>query len=533
MMRVLICDDEVNVCRLLISLINWDALDLELVGLAHTGPEALQKIQDLLPQIVITNVRIPVFDGLELVSRTQALGIHANFIVVSGYQHFEYVYNALRHGIVDYLLKPINREELNNALEVIISRHQKDLYENNRTRNLERSLQQAQKSLVTRYLNDIIGGRAQDLTTENLELYGLDWHRDRYGCFALRVDTAHYEDFVSATIESAVSKMESQIRQLSCDAISPPLLQIRDSSIFCLYNYDSLHPDAMQKYYDTVLSTANCVAAMFPEMHVTMGIGRSCASLSDLPRATEDAIQAVRSRIMLGVDRIIYAETLNSSSSAVEALVEGRWPELWQTLQTCDQSSFSELLSSLIFDEAVTTSPIGPHTLTIALLRQFCLANSEDSLNGFDAKQFAAELTGQLSHIWNRRQLCRMLDDAFADYIRCLKKCESEALDLPILRAKEYIAAHCESPCTLNEVAAYVHLSPAYFSSQFKKRVGISFNRYVTAAKLDVAKQLLKQSDDTVEAISLSVGYKDIKYFRKLFKQQVGITPSRYRSIYR
>ena len=202
MMRVLICDDEVNVCRLLISLINWDALDLELVGLAHTGPEALQKIQDLLPQIVITDVRIPVFDGLELVSRTQALGIHANFIVVSGYQHFEYVHNALRHGIVDYLLKPINREELNNALEVIISRHQKDLYENNRTRNLERSLQQAQKSLVTRYLNDIIGGRAQNLTTENLELYGLDWHRDRYGCFALRVDTAHYEDFVSATIES-------------------------------------------------------------------------------------------------------------------------------------------------------------------------------------------------------------------------------------------------------------------------------------------------------------------------------------------
>lgn len=350
---------------------------------------------------------------------------------MSGYQHFEYVYNALRHGIVDYLLKPINREELNNALEVIISRHQKDLYENNRTRNLERSLQQAQKSLVTRYLNDIIGGRAQDLTTENLELYGLDWHRDRYGCFALRVDTAHYEDFVSATIESAVSKMESQIRQLSCDAISPPLLQIRDSSIFCLYNYDSLHPDAMQKYYDTVLSTANCVAAMFPEMHVTMGIGRSCASLSDLPRATEDAIQAVRSRIMLGVDRIIYAETLNSSSSAVEALVEGRWPELWQTLQTCDQSSFSELLSSLIFDEAVTTSPIGPHTLTIALLRQFCLANSEDPLNGFDAKQFAAELTGQLSHIWNRRQLCRMLDDAFADYIRCLKNVKAKRSTSP------------------------------------------------------------------------------------------------------
>lgn len=117
--------------------------------------------------------------------------------------------------------------------------------------------------------------------------------------------------------------MESQIRQLSCDAISPPLLQIRDSSIFCLYNYDSLHPDAMQKYYDTVLSTANCVAAMFPEMHVTMGIGRSCASLSDLPRATEDATQAVRSRIMLGVDRHHLRRNAQQLLLAVEALVEG------------------------------------------------------------------------------------------------------------------------------------------------------------------------------------------------------------------
>lgn len=116
MLHAVIVDDENMICQLILRLVDWEAQGVDVVGIAHNGQDALALAQEKDPDLIITDIRIPVFDGLELISRVQQAGLHARFIVVSGYRHFEYAHSALRYGVTDYLLKPINADELNHAL---------------------------------------------------------------------------------------------------------------------------------------------------------------------------------------------------------------------------------------------------------------------------------------------------------------------------------------------------------------------------------------------------------------------------------
>ena len=99
--------------------------------------------------------------------------------------------------------------------------------------------------------------------------------------------------------------------------------------------------------------------------------------------------------------------------------------------------------------------------------------------------------------------------------------------------AKEYIAGHYADECSLDDVANHVHLTPNYLSSLFKKKTGVAMNNYIALFRINKAKLLLKETDEPIQDIASSVGYRDLKHFRRLFKQNVGISPAKYRSLYK
>ena len=109
MMKVIVADDEAKVCQLICSLVDWASLDMEVAGVAHNGIEALELVETLRPDLIITDIRMPGYDGLELISRAKAAKPDLDFIIVSGYRHFEYAQSAIKYGVSDYLLKPIKK----------------------------------------------------------------------------------------------------------------------------------------------------------------------------------------------------------------------------------------------------------------------------------------------------------------------------------------------------------------------------------------------------------------------------------------
>lgn len=109
MLRVIIADDEYKICQLIEKLVDWKSLDMEVVDIVQNGVEALESINSLSPDIVITDIRMPGYDGLELIKLSRDTKKALKFIIISGYRHFEYAQSAIKYGVSDYLLKPIKR----------------------------------------------------------------------------------------------------------------------------------------------------------------------------------------------------------------------------------------------------------------------------------------------------------------------------------------------------------------------------------------------------------------------------------------
>ena len=166
MIKVVIADDEDRVCKLIQALINWEKMELELVGTASNGNAALDLIKEKHPDILITDIRMPGCNGLELIEQARAINPELHMIIISGYAHFEYAQTAIKYGVGDYLLKPINQKELMDTLEEMKAlieekRKNKEEFEINRL-GREKDI----SKLRSVFIQDLLGSHMLDLSCE-------------------------------------------------------------------------------------------------------------------------------------------------------------------------------------------------------------------------------------------------------------------------------------------------------------------------------------------------------------------------------
>ena len=120
MWKVIIADDEKLICRLVQALVDWEALDMRVEAMAENGPDALQKIEEIRPDVLITDIRMPGLNGLELIKQAKQITPQLEIIIISGYAHFEYAQNAIALGVRNYILKPIKQDELCTTLQNVV-----------------------------------------------------------------------------------------------------------------------------------------------------------------------------------------------------------------------------------------------------------------------------------------------------------------------------------------------------------------------------------------------------------------------------
>lgn len=522
MLKVVIADDEARILSLIRLLPDWDALGMEVVGTAGNGLEALALIQREQPDILITDIRMPGCQGLELIERARRAVPDIEIIIISGYAHFEYAQTAIKLGVGDYLLKPIKKDELTSTLSKLAQRC--------RTKHpsapgTEPDGQgRAKAALREKLVREAVSGHPFPPSETALEqTYGFGMTGGTYRAFVLKLD---YCGLGSEPLEIIHEKAHELIASL---------MLLPQMQLACAHDADRLtgvvcalpgaQPD-IRRSLRQILNQLEAQKGLLGPVSFSLSLSDVDTSPSEIPALVHQAYQLIDERLLEGTGRLLEGATTPSGLRDAR-LLERYGHEIEKALSTLDTGLAVDCTNALA-REAMGFPGVRGYELTELVRSAGSLFALRLGLDGGEEAAFAREAG-----------LSSRPDELFDCLIRFEKK-HMEAEDIrrrsealrPIRIAKQYVQEHYSQSITLEDVCAATGFSVSYFSALFKKESGEGFSKYLTGVRMEHAKELLQESNLPVSEICARVGYNDLKHFTQTFKKYTNLSPAQYRKLY-
>lgn len=527
MLKVIIADDERLICRLVQALADWDALNMEVAGTAENGLEALELIQEKEPDILITDIRMPGCDGLELIARAKEARPELEIVIISGYAHFEYAQSAMKYGVGNYLLKPIKQEELMETLLRIGERCETRF-------NLQAGMEQdkqdsryAMKRLRGSFFKDILSENAPELTKEVLEkIYYFEAAGEIYQVFLLKFD-CNIQQINGSAVEIIRKKAEEIFNAGLRTQCENMLLYFQGYTGYGLINYKEEQRTDIRKQMRECLNLMNAQKNLFGEVEFSLALGCAVKQAQELPASLKQAQRAVAERLVEGAGRLfedIPAESgtdkqqLQKYTKRMEHAVE--LLSIEEADGACDLLERELLMSGSLCGRELLEQAVAAGGLFIA---HMAISNAEEVRLDYILRCNQCSRAGQLFTELKQMQ-SRLIKEA-----QELRNNESTR---PIRLAKQYIMRHFREAVTLEEVCETIGFSVSYFSALFKKETGEGFAKYLTRIRIEEAKTLLRETDMPVAKICEEIGYSDRKHFTQTFHKATGLNPAEYRKLY-
>lgn len=537
MIKVVIADDEEKVCQLICNLIDWKSLDMEIVGLAQNGIEALELVKELLPDIVITDIRMPGYDGLEMIERAKDIKSDIEFIIISGYSHFEYAQNAIRYGVSDYILKPIKKEEFLNTLkkmrEKYMQRTEKLTNEERLRIRLQSDIDKLRSRLFTEWLLQ------KGITTENLDLKTIneDYHfifqPEYFQVIAVKIDCGfeeHYNSGIKLLQEKVTQILNDLLKQECFDMV----IHFDDSVAYCILNYDENNKKLVRKHIKTLLDKLVVLRTVFEQFEFTVGVGSIVEDVKQLKETFRVARFAVGQRLIEGTGRLIEKVTMNITTQRKNELLAELNKTLGSALEVLDKDS--ALLSIKSIKEKIEAEKDMCGHEIFSLTKHSCemylahLRNNHIEIQ--NEEEFYEKFCVHSNRCGSMTQLFQYLSMMIGESLDVIIENKKQTDTKPIRIAKKYIQQNYMNSISLEEVANIAGFNSSYFSSLFKKESGSNFLEYLSEVRMTKAKELLRESNLSIAVICQEVGYNDLKHFTKSFKKNTGIKPNEYRKLY-
>lgn len=529
-MKVIIADDERIVRIGLKTMIKWEERGYELAGMAEDGVAALAMVESLRPDIIITDLKMPKMDGLQLLQRLADMNYKGKVIVLSSYDEFELVKEAMKLGAMDYLLKiTLKTDDLLQVLDKASSELDK-AFESQVEQVKLRSAYRQQKDLQKNtWLRDFLTGQIdfEKVDTGGFERFGLPEDGQPYFCLLLMrrggessgkiTDKGLY----SFSVRNIASEMlaewpETEVVEVE-HGIFMVIVPVSDSGI-------------TKERKLQAASTVGRTLEMYLNEKLIVVISphlQGWAALSNVYHTCREAAETV-----------FYIESGESPKliDAESSFLTGEWSsthhykllaEAQKSLSQMDVLAVEELFQQVCREaKEMGIRPMELKSFAAALIDLLLVKGAEE---GAGSEELAVTLRRKLE---NSRTLSALLDN-FNEAVDMTKEhipSSQRVWRSEIRLAAEFMKEHAHEKITLSRIAQEVNLNESYLSRLFKQETGRNIVHFLNELRMERAAELMRDPHLKMKEIAGKVGIDDPFYFNRLFKKHYGISPTEYKN---
>ena len=535
--KVFLVEDEMVIRRGIKNSIDWEKEGYIFCGEASDGELAYPMIIKEKPDILITDIRMPFMDGLELCKLVKKELPNIKILILSGYDEFDYAKEAIRLGVTEYLLKPISSGKLLEALNGVSESIRREKEDKDLVRKYMEEMRENTEHEKQKFFEQMIAGNLSMADAlETGKKYEMNLSAGMYNLLLFRF-TLGEENRKSGELlgeaEYAIEKLTERLEyvfefQRGVEGWAFLLMADNEEQMSERVKELSKDLEEIMKNYSTI--------AYFG------GIGQPVARLRELEESFREAERALAARFTMELNRIISVEDIRMAQN-VDTLDDIEITSFGEIEKT--RTMLEKFLNNGAEDEIdefvdVYINELPEENLKSVLMRQYIIMDAYIVMMSFCEKieGIEGEMQAQSEELKNSMKTSQTLEE-IKNYIRMLLKKIIGVRDTISGRrysdiieiAKDQIRkTYMSDEISLNTIAAEVGMSPSYFSSIFSKEMGKTFVEDLTEIRMDRAKELLMCSSMKTSEIGYEVGYKDPHYFSYIFKKTQNCTPKEFRA---
>ena len=524
---ILLVDDEEEVIQAIIRKINWEELGFSVVGYADNGIKALEMIEESQPDVVMTDIKMPYMDGMELCSHIRREYPAMKIVLFTGFDEFEYAKEAVHLEVEEYILKPVNSVELINIFTKLKIKLDQEISERRSMEKLEHYYTESLPLLQANFCSTLIEGRIhEDELQKYLSDYQISLPGPLYCCLVIHMSSSQIPEnmnslFLAASVQKQAEDRLGKRWKAKCFPYlgnSVLFAQINNENEIAELTDDC---DRFCKYVNRMMGTV-----------VTVGIGQVCSQILDLAQSYNAAREAVSYRAVYGASRAINIKEIAPKESGEPCFTNDmELLNLFKKIRLNSEEEIVEAVDQYIESISFPLKSLQQHHVVIM---ELVTALFRFSVNN----DIAAEGVGRDIGILYGK-LLELEPDALRKWLTDISLCFSENLVTArsrstqsfVSKAKEHVRSqYADVQLSLAQICERLGVSNSYFSTVFKKETGNSFIGYLTEYRMERASRMLIETNEKSYVIAQKVGYTDPNYFSYVFKRKFGVSPSKYRA---
>jgi two-component system, response regulator YesN len=543
--KLLIVDDEVEVRRGIINKIQWEELGYEIVAEGENGKEALELFEKNLPDVVLTDIKMPFMDGLELSRIIKEKYPTTRIIVMTGFDEFEYAHKAIKLNVSEYLLRPISAQELTDILIKVKAQMDEEVAEKENVEALRDHYRKSIPILREKFLASLVTTsiRKEEIE-EKSKSYELNLTGKSFVVSIVSIDESKIKENVEN--QSALNKATDEGRALLKFAVLNIVEEVakkynlgtaflNNENVIIITVSDESDRDAVSHNTLNALEELKRTVEKFLKSTVTIGVGNVCEDITLVRYSYENAVAALDYRIFMGKNKIIWIEDIEPMSANKLAFDESKERALSSSIKVGTTEEAAAAIDKF-FEEIINSkASFKDYQIYIMEMLTTILKAARDSNVDID------EIFGHnynlfidlhsLRNIQESQDWFKSVSIKIMNYIA---QGRQDSYKLLVEEAKDYVKENYgNSDITINGVCNKLHISPTYFSFIFKKETKTTFINYLTNYRMESAKEHLRTTSLKTFEIADRVGYSEPNYFSYSFKKKFGVSPSEYRNSFK